>query len=228
MRPIEGQIDDLLGEIRAVAERGEKVLVTTLTTKMAEDLTEYLATHAVKVKYIHHKIETIERMEIIRSLRLGEFDCLVGINLLREGLDIPEVSLVAILDADKEGFLRSETSLIQTVGRAARNINGKVIMYADTVTRSMKGAIDETNRRREIQSRYNAEHGITPQGIKKKVGDIIEIGRKAKSEVENKKLTKLERERLIAELTAEMRAAAKTLEFEKAAYLRDRINELRK
>ena len=228
VRPIEGQIDDLLGEIRATVERGEKVLVTTLTTKMAEDLTEYLATHAVKVKYIHHRIETIERMQIIRDLRLGEFDCLVGINLLREGLDIPEVSLVAILDADKEGFLRSETSLIQTVGRAARNINGRVIMYADTVTRSMKGAIDETNRRRAIQSRYNAEHGITPQGIKKKVADIIEIGKKAERDVEKKKLTRLEREKLIAELTAEMRAAAKALEFEKAAYLRDRINELRK
>ncbi len=228
VRPIEGQVDDLLGEIRKTVERGEKILVTTLTTKMAEDLTEYLATHAVKVKYIHHKIETIERMEIIRDLRLGEFDCLVGINLLREGLDIPEVSLVAILDADKEGFLRSETSLIQTVGRAARNINGRVIMYADTVTRSMKGAIDETNRRREIQSRYNTEHGITPEGIKKRVADIIEIGKKAERTVEKKKLTKLEREKLISELTAEMRAAAKTLEFERAAYLRDRINELRK
>ncbi len=228
VRPIEGQVDDLLGEIRKTVERGEKILVTALTTKMAEDLTEYLATHAVKVKYIHHKIETIERMEIIRDLRLGEFDCLVGINLLREGLDIPEVSLVAILDADKEGFLRSETSLIQTVGRAARNINGRVIMYADTVTRSMKGAIDETNRRRNIQSRYNAEHGITPEGIKKRVADIIEIGKKAERTVEKKKLTKLEREKLISELTAEMRAAAKTLEFERAAYLRDRINELRK
>ena len=228
VRPIAGHVDDLLGEVRATAARGEKVLVTTLTTKMAEDLTEYFAENSVKVKYIHHKIETIERMQIIRDLRLGEFDCLVGINLLREGLDIPEVSLVAILDADKEGFLRSETSLIQTVGRAARNINGRVIMYADTVTRSMKGAIDETNRRREVQKRYNDEHGITPQGIRKKVADIIEIGKKATREVETRKLTKLERERMIAELTAEMRAAAKTLEFEKAAYLRDRINELRK
>ena len=228
VRPIAGQVDDLLGEVRATAARGEKVLVTTLTTKMAEDLTEYFAENGVKVKYIHHKIETIERMQIIRDLRLGEFDCLVGINLLREGLDIPEVSLVAILDADKEGFLRSETSLIQTVGRAARNINGRVIMYADTVTRSMKGAIDETNRRREVQKRYNEENGITPQGIRKKVADIIEIGKKATREVETRKLTKLERERMIAELTAEMRAAAKTLEFEKAAYLRDRINELRK
>ena len=226
VRPIEGQIDDLLGEIKKTTERGEKVLVTTLTTKMAEDLTDYLSTHNVKVKYIHHQVETLERMEIIRDLRLGEFDVLVGINLLREGLDIPEVSLVAILDADKEGFLRSETSLIQTVGRAARNVNGHVIMYADTVTRSMKGAIDETNRRRDVQMRYNEEHGITPESVKKKVADIIEIGKKAKPE-KSKRMTKLERERMIEQLTAEMRAAAKSLEFEKAAYLRDRIHELR-
>ena len=226
VRPIEGQVDDLLGEIRETTARGEKVLVTTLTTKMAEDLTEYLSTHGVKVKYIHHRIETLERMEIIRDLRLGEFDVLVGINLLREGLDIPEVSLVAILDADKEGFLRSETSLIQTVGRAARNINGHVIMYADTVTRSMKGAIDETNRRREIQMRYNEEHGITPESVKKKVAEVIEIGKKARPE-SNRKLTKLQRQKLIEKLTEEMREAAKNLEFEKAAYLRDRIKELR-
>ena len=226
VRPVEGQVDDLLGEIRLTVERSEKVLVTTLTTKMAEDLTDYLSTNGIKVKYIHHKVETLERMEIIRDLRLGEFDCLVGINLLREGLDIPEVSLVAILDADKEGFLRSETSLIQTVGRAARNINGHVVMYADTVTRSMKGAIDETNRRRDIQMRYNEEHGVTPMGVKKKVADVIEIGKKAKREV-NKKMDRLERERLIEKLTAEMRDAAKRLEFEQAAYLRDRIKELR-
>ena len=226
VRSIDGQIDDLLGEIRITVGREEKVLVTTLTTKMAEDLTEYLSTHGIKVKYIHHQVETLERMQIIRDLRLGEFDVLVGINLLREGLDIPEVSLVAILDADKEGFLRSETSLIQTVGRAARNINGHVIMYADTITRSMKGAIDETNRRREIQMKYNEENGITPESVKKRVAEVIEIGKRAKP-TEKKKLSKLEREKLIEQLTAEMRAAAKSLEFEKAAYLRDRIHELR-
>ena len=227
VRPVEGQVDDLLGEIRATTERGEKTLVTTLTTKMAEDLTEYFAANGVKVKYIHHRVETIERMQIIRDLRLGLFDVLVGINLLREGLDIPEVSLVAILDADKEGFLRSETSLIQTVGRAARNINGHVIMYADSITRSMRGAIDETNRRRDIQMKYNEENGITPASIKKKVADVIEIGKKVKPE-SDKKLSRLEKEKLIEKLTAEMRDAAKRLEFEQAAYIRDRIKELRK
>ena len=227
VRPVEGQVDDLLSEIRKTVDRGEKTLVTTLTTKMAEDLTDYLAANGVKVKYIHHRVETIERMQIIRDLRLGLFDVLVGINLLREGLDIPEVSLVAILDADKEGFLRSETSLIQTVGRAARNINGHVVMYADTVTRSMRGAIDETNRRREIQMRYNEENGITPESVRKKVADVIEIGKKVKPE-SDKKLSRLEREKLIEKLTAEMRDAAKRLEFEQAAYIRDRIKELRK
>ena len=228
VRPIEGQIDDLIGEIKATTERGEKVLVTTMTTKMAEDLTEYLTTHSIKVKYIHHRVETIERMQIIRDLRLGEFDVLVGINLLREGLDIPEVSLVAILDADKEGFLRSETSLIQTIGRSARNVNGHVIMYADSITRSMKGAIDETNRRRAIQMAYNEEHGITPESVKKKVMDIIEIGKKPEDDIKAaKKLTRPEREKLIEKLTAEMREAARMLEFEKAAFLRDRIKDLK-
>ena len=227
VRGIEGQVDDLLSEIRKTVDRGEKTLVTTLTTKMAEDLTDYLAAAGIKVKYIHHRVETIERMQIIRDLRLGLFDVLVGINLLREGLDIPEVSLVAILDADKEGFLRSETSLIQTVGRAARNVNGHVIMYADEITRSMRGAIDETNRRRDIQMRYNEENGITPASIRKKVADVIEIGKKVKPESE-KKLSRLEKEKLIEKLTAEMRDAAKRLEFEQAAYIRDRIKELRK
>ncbi len=232
IRPIDGQVDDLMGEIRLRAERGERVLVTTLTTKMAEDLTEYLEMNLIKVKYIHHNVETIERMEIIRDLRLGVFDVLVGINLLREGLDIPEVSLVAILDADKEGLLRSETALIQTVGRAARNAEGKVIMYADVITKSIRAAVDETERRRQIQMAYNAAHGITPQTIKKAVRDLIEIGLSgAKTEKEaekpTKNMTRDEKTALAEELTKQMKDAARLLDFERAAYLRDKIAALR-
>ena len=235
VRPIEGQTDDLLGEIRARAKRNERVLVTTLTKKMAEDLTEYFEGNGVKVRYIHYNVETIERMEIIRDLRLGVFDVLIGINLLREGLDIPEVSLVAILDADKEGFLRSERSLIQTVGRAARNAEGKVIMYADTVTQSMQATINETERRRGIQIAYNKAHGIVPKTVIKGVRDIIEIGskddsrksRKGKGKDAPRKLNASEREKMIAELTREMKSAAAKLEFEQAAYLRDRIRRIR-
>ena len=228
IRPIKTQVDDVMGEIKLRAEKGERVLVTTLTTKMAEDLTEFLSSNDIKVKYIHHNVDTIERMEIIRSLRLGEFDVLVGINLLREGLDIPEVSLVAILDADKEGLFRSETSLIQTIGRAARNANGKVIMYADVITRSMRNAIDETNRRRDVQKKYNEENGIVPKTVVKGVYDIIDLGKKAEDKKKKKKLTKEEKEKLIVELTKEMHKASRELEFEKAAYLRDQIKELRK
>ncbi|MBQ7106726.1 MAG: excinuclease ABC subunit UvrB [Clostridia bacterium] len=228
VKPSEGQIDDLVSEINLRIERKERVLVTTLTKKMAEDLTEYLENIDIKVRYMHYDVDTIERMQIIRDLRLGEFDVLVGINLLREGLDIPEVSLVAILDADKEGFLRSETSLIQTVGRAARNANGQVIMYADSVTRSMENAINETNRRRAIQDNYNKEHGIIPQTIIKDVHEIIEMSSKVDdTEKAIKKMPKIEREKLIAKLSAEMREASKMLEFEHAAYLRDKIKALR-
>ncbi len=227
VRPVAGQVDDLMMEARRVAEAGGKVLVTTLTTKMAEDLTEYLASNAIKVKYIHHEVETMERQEIIRDLRLGVFDVLVGINLLREGLDIPEVALVAILDADKEGFLRSATALIQTVGRAARNVDGRVVMYADSVTRSMQRAIDETARRRKIQAEYNAAHGITPRSVEKTVRDLIEIGKKEEPKKTKKKMTAAERERTIEEMTREMKEASRRLEFERAAYLRDRIRDLR-
>lgn len=230
VRPIEGQIDDLIGEINRRIEKQQRVLVTTLTKKMAEDLTEYLGNVGIKCRYMHHDIDAIERIEIIRSLRLGEFDVLIGINLLREGLDIPEVSLVAILDADKEGFLRSETSLIQTIGRAARNADGLVIMYADTVTRSMRLAIDETERRRAKQAKYNAEHGIVPKTIIKSVRDMIEISSDASSATHRKdgvKMTRGERKALIAELEKQMKAAAKMLEFELAAELRDRIIRLR-
>lgn len=227
VKPTDDQMDDLVSEINIRTERGERVLVTTLTKAMAEDLTTYLEGFGIKVRYMHHDVDTIERMEIIRDLRLGEFDVLVGINLLREGLDIPEVSLVAILDADKEGFLRSETSLVQTIGRAARNANGEVIMYADCVTPSMEKAITETLRRRTLQQKYNEEHGITPQTIKKSVRDVLEITSKEKVEGRSKKrLSKKEREALIQKLTAEMKEAAKLLEFEHAAYLRDKINEL--
>ena len=227
VKPSEGQIDDLVSEINIRAARHERVLITTLTKKMAEDLTEYLENLDIKVRYMHYDIDTIERMEIIRDLRLGEFDVLVGINLLREGLDIPEVSLVAILDADKEGFLRSATSLIQTIGRAARNAEGSVIMYADSVTPSMEYAISETNRRREIQKRYNDSHGIVPKTIIKDVRDIIEIGTKVEDNKPDSKLSRAEKQALIKRLTSEMHQAAKILEFEHAAYLRDRINKLR-
>lgn len=227
VRPTEGQIDDLVSEINIRTAKKQRVLITTLTKKMAEDLTEYLNDLGIKVRYMHYDIDTMERMEIIRDLRLGEFDVLVGINLLREGLDIPEVSLVAILDADKEGFLRSETSLVQTIGRAARNADGEVIMYADSVTDSMERAISETERRRDIQSRYNAEHGITPKTVIKDVRDIIEIGQKVKNEKPISKMSRLEKEAEIKRLTAEMKQAAKILEFEHAAYLRDKINKLR-
>ena len=231
VRPVEGQIDDLMDEIRARAARDERVLVTTLTKKMAEDLTEYLKNAGIRVRYMHSDVQTIERMEIIRSLRLGEFDVLVGINLLREGLDLPEVSLVAILDADKEGFLRSETSLIQTIGRAARNADGMVIMYADEITPSMRAAIDETERRRSIQDAFNKAHGIVPKTIIKGVREILEISKSAEEETgrgrKKRRLTDQERAAEIARLEKEMKEASKMLEFEYAAVLRDRIIELR-
>ena len=226
VKPTEDQMDDLVSEINIRTERGERVLVTTLTKKMAEDLTAYLEEFDIKVRYMHHDVDTIERMEIIRDLRLGNFDVLVGINLLREDLDIPEVSLVAILDADKEGFLRSETSLVQTIGRAARNENGEVIMYADSVTPSMERAITETLRRRSIQEEYNAAHGITPKTIKKSVRDVIEITSKENLDSRGKRMTAKERKVMIEKLTREMKEAAKLLEFEHAAFLRDKIKEL--
>ena len=230
VRPVSGQIDDLIGEINARSARSERVLVTTLTKKMAEDLTEYLKKAGIRVRYMHHDVETIERMQLIRDLRLGEFDVLVGINLLREGLDMPEVSLVAILDADKEGFLRSETSLIQTIGRAARNADGMVILYADTVTRSMKAAMDETERRRKIQDDYNKAHGIVPKTIIKSVREILEISKSAEDaqRKSGKKLTRRGVEEEIERTEKQMKEAAKMLEFEYAAILRDRLVELRK
>ena len=232
VRPVTGQIDDLMEEIRARSAKNERVLVTTLTKKMAEDLTEYLKNAGIRVRYMHSDVQTIERMEIIRDLRLGEFDVLVGINLLREGLDLPEVSLVAILDADKEGFLRSETSLIQTIGRAARNAEGLVIMYADEITPSMRAAIDETQRRRSIQNAYNQAHGIVPKTIIKGVREVLEISKTAEGEStgrggKKRKLTDQERAAEIAKLEKEMKEASKMLEFEYAAVLRDRIIELR-
>lgn len=234
VRPIEGQIDNLIDEIQDRIARDERVLVTTLTKKMSEDLTAYLKEMGLKVEYLHSEIKTLERIEIIRELRKGTYDVLIGINLLREGLDIPEVSLVAILDADKEGFLRSERSLIQTIGRAARNANGHVIMYADHVTDSMKKAIDETKRRRALQMAYNEEHGITPQTIIKKIPDVIRATQVAEEEesyvtkaTKGKKLTKAEREQLLASLEVEMKEAAKALDFERAAELRDTIFELK-
>lgn len=234
VRPISGQVDDLLGEIRTRAAKNERVLVTTLTRKMAEDLSDYFESNGVKVKYIHYNVQTIERMEIIRDLRLGVFDVLIGINLLREGLDIPEVSLVAILDADKEGFLRAERGLIQTVGRAARNAEGRVIMYADTVTESMRRAIAETERRRAIQHEFNVKNGITPKTITKGIRDVIEIGiqgelsdnPRIKAKSKAGKLTQKEKEKLIAELTAKMKDCAKRLDFEQAVYYRDKIKSL--
>lgn len=228
VRPVEGQIEDLLSEINVRTQRNERVLITTLTKKMAEDLTKYFERLEVKVRYMHHDVDTIERMEIIRDLRLGEFDVLIGINLLREGLDLPEVSLVAILDADKEGFLRSETSLVQTIGRAARNAGGTVIMYADQVTRSMEAAISETQRRREIQMKYNKEHGIVPKTIVKEVRDVIEISAKEDGKGKKKKqIPKEERQKLIQQYTSLMREAAKVLDFEQAAFFRDKISELK-
>lgn len=228
VRPTEGQLDDLVSEINVRTAKKQRTLVTTLTKKMAEDLTAYLDTMGIKVRYMHHDIDTVERMEIVRDLRLGNFDVLVGINLLREGLDIPEVSLVAVLDADKEGFLRSTRSLIQIIGRAARNSEGTVIMYADSVTDSMRVAITETNRRREIQQKYNGEHGIVPKTIVKKVSEVLEISSHKDSDFKyTKQLTKAQKLRMIDSLTKEMKAAAKLLEFEHAAYLRDKIKKLR-
>ncbi len=229
VRPVSGQVDDLMGEIKKRTEKGERVLVTTLTKKMAEDLCEYLEMNLIKVRYIHHEVETMERQELLRDLRLGVYDVLVGINLLREGLDLPEVSLVAILDADKEGLLRSETALIQTIGRAARNENGTVIMYADTITDSMRRAIDETERRRSIQEKYNKEHNIVPHTIKKDVRAVIEIAssKEINAAKGKKKMDAKEKDALIEKLTAEMKKAASQLDFERAAYLRDSIAKIR-
>ena len=233
VRPIEGQIDDLIAEINERIEKNERVLVTTLTKKMSEDLTDYLKELGIKVQYLHSEVKTLERIEIIRDLRLGIYDVLIGINLLREGLDLPEVSLVAILDADKEGFLRSERSLIQTSGRAARNANGQVIMYADKITKSMDIAINETKRRRSIQEEYNQKHGITPMTIQKEIRDVIRATQVAEDEEQYKpsskykNLSKKEKEKVIKEMEKEMKEAAKALNFERAAELRDLVLELK-
>ena len=229
IRPVKGQVDDLMGEIKKRTEKGERVLVTTLTKKMAEDLCEYLEMNLIKVRYIHHEVETMERQELLRDLRLGVYDVLVGINLLREGLDLPEVSLVAVLDADKEGLLRYETALIQTIGRAARNENGTVIMYADTVTASMQRAISETERRRSIQQKYNEEHGIIPHTIKKDVRAVIEIAssKEINAAKSKKNMSAKQKEELVARLTTEMKKAASQLDFERAAYLRDSIAKIK-
>ncbi len=226
VRPVEGQIDDLVSEINKTTDAGGRTLITTLTKKMAEDLSAYLESLGIKVRYIHHAIDTVERMEIVRDIRMGVYDVLVGINLLREGLDMPEVSLVAILDADKQGFLRNTTSLIQTIGRAARNVNGRVIMYADQVTEAMETAITETERRRAVQKEYNEKHGITPRTVVKKMPQVLEITAKESVTGKQRKLTRAEREKLISDLTKQMKDAAKLLDFEQAAYLRDRIREL--
>lgn len=233
VRPVAGQVDDLVGEINRETEKGNKILVTTLTKRMAEDLTEYLKEAGIRVNYLHSDIDTLERTKIIRDMRLGVFDVLVGINLLREGLDIPEITLVAILDADKEGFLRSETSLIQTIGRAARNSEGHVVMYADTITQSMKAAIDETNRRRAAQQAYNEAHGITPTTIRKKVRDLIAISKdiaKAEDQFEKEpeSMSREELQKVIKEVEKQMKKAAADLNFEAAAQLRDRMIELKR
>jgi len=231
VRPVEGQIDDLIAEIKERDAKNQRVLVTTLTKRMAEDLTDYLRKHEIRVKYMHHDIDTIERMTLLRDLRLGEFQVLVGINLLREGLDLPEVSLVAVLDADKEGFLRSETSLIQTIGRAARNAEGKVILYADTVTPSMKAAMDETERRRKVQDAFNKAHGIVPKTVYKSVRELIEISHDTTSKLptaSRKKISLANMEDEIHRLERQMKEASKMLEFEYAAVLRDQIKALRK
>jgi excinuclease ABC subunit B len=231
VRPVKGQVDDLIAEIRATVAKGQRVLVTTLTKRMAEDLTEYLGELGVKVQYLHSEVQTLDRIDILQDLRAGVYDVLVGINLLREGLDLPEVSLVAILDADKEGFLRGEAALIQTIGRAARHVEGRVIMYADSITASMKTAIDTTTARREVQKKYNEDHGITPEGIRKAMGERMRAEVEAEvadvKEIKPDEIPREERDRLVKDLTNQMQMAAEALQFEKAAALRDQIEELK-